>query len=187
MFFFLCVFFPLLTMPPQGCDKLNPFSGVPAALSSCDMLCAGDALEICGGPNALNVYRFENVAPVLAALASSTSVVNTLITLVNSVTSANVGTVGPVSVHPIFLASFTYSFQQIVSGINGVASSISSTTSASGSAVNVSINCLNLTQNLTYLLLQGGNIPLTDAKASQALSGLIGVRLQTFFSVLIGY
>lgn len=82
-----------------GCDTLNPFSGVPAPMSTCAMLCAGDVLEICGGPNALNIYQFQNAAPVLAALASSSSVVSTLTTLVNSATSSNIQTVGLVNIN----------------------------------------------------------------------------------------
>lgn len=32
--------------------------GGPADATDCDMICAGDGTEFCGGPNRLNVYNY---------------------------------------------------------------------------------------------------------------------------------
>jgi hypothetical protein len=61
------------------------------------MPCAANSFEICGGPLALEVYQFQNVAPILSALAALNGPTNALAALVNSVTSSNVQTIGPVS------------------------------------------------------------------------------------------
>jgi len=40
------------------CGNSFENSGAPIAASSCNMLCAGNSSEFCGGPNALNVYNY---------------------------------------------------------------------------------------------------------------------------------
>ena len=37
--------------------------GAPAAASDCNMVCAGNSSEFCGGPNRLNVYNNTGTAP----------------------------------------------------------------------------------------------------------------------------
>ncbi|KAG6890187.1 hypothetical protein C0995_010892 [Termitomyces sp. Mi166 len=40
------------------CGNAIANGGVPAAASDCNMLCAGNSQEFCGGPNRLNVYNY---------------------------------------------------------------------------------------------------------------------------------
>ncbi|KAJ3556376.1 hypothetical protein NM688_g2060 [Phlebia brevispora] len=44
-----------------GLDFSN--GGAPAALTDCNMPCAGNGSEFCGGPNRLNVYNFTGTLP----------------------------------------------------------------------------------------------------------------------------
>jgi len=44
------------------CDTVISNGGLPIPASSCNMACQGDSSELCGGPNALNVYNFTGTA-----------------------------------------------------------------------------------------------------------------------------
>jgi len=44
------------------CDTAISNGGVPIAATSCNMACQGNSSELCGGPNALNVYNFSGTA-----------------------------------------------------------------------------------------------------------------------------
>lgn len=47
-----------LTVHGLDCGDAFANGGVPAAASDCNMLCAGNSEEFCGGPNRLNVYNY---------------------------------------------------------------------------------------------------------------------------------
>ena len=40
----------------EDCGNTFSNGGAPIAASDCDMVCTGASSELCGGPNALNVY-----------------------------------------------------------------------------------------------------------------------------------
>lgn len=48
------------------CGNTVANGGMPAT-SGCNMLCAGNRTEYCGGPNRLNLYEFEAVRYVMTA------------------------------------------------------------------------------------------------------------------------
>ncbi|KEY70677.1 hypothetical protein S7711_02276 [Stachybotrys chartarum IBT 7711] len=54
------------------CGNTVANGGMPAT-SGCNMLCAGNSTEYCGGPNRLNVYEFEAISPT-----TTTTTVDTL-------------------------------------------------------------------------------------------------------------
>lgn len=54
------------------CGNLIGAGGVPAPASDCNMLCSGNNLESCGGPNRLNVYQNTNAPPTTAPSSPST-------------------------------------------------------------------------------------------------------------------
>ncbi len=57
--------------------------GAPATASDCNMVCAGNSSEFCGGPNRLNVYNYSTatgnggngggIGPVLTGLPGTWS------------------------------------------------------------------------------------------------------------------
>lgn len=44
--------------PFLDCGSSISNGGAPAAAGDCNMLCAGNSSEFCGGPNRLNAYNF---------------------------------------------------------------------------------------------------------------------------------
>lgn len=40
------------------CGQAVLHGGAPTPLADCNMACAGDATQMCGGPNRLNVYDY---------------------------------------------------------------------------------------------------------------------------------
>ena len=44
-----------LTVPVAVCDTQIENGGAPTPLTDCNMACAGNGTELCGGPNRLNV------------------------------------------------------------------------------------------------------------------------------------
>ena len=46
--------------PVCGSAVIN--GGAPISSSSCNMICGGNSSEICGGPNALNVYNYTGTS-----------------------------------------------------------------------------------------------------------------------------
>ena len=53
------------------CANTLRTSGVPAPEADCNMQCAGNEYELCGGPNRLNV--FHNAAAVVSAAGPATN------------------------------------------------------------------------------------------------------------------
>lgn len=99
---FSCILFSFLYAKYEyaGCDTtLNPNAGTLAA-SSCTTPCQANPFELCGGTNAMNIYRLQNVPVITTALFTLTTAIQTVAALVNTVTSSNVETVGPVSQTP---------------------------------------------------------------------------------------
>ncbi|KAI0820881.1 hypothetical protein BC628DRAFT_1412846 [Trametes gibbosa] len=45
------------------CDTAIQNGGAPTPLTDCNMACAGNSSELCGGPNRLNVYNFTGTLP----------------------------------------------------------------------------------------------------------------------------
>jgi hypothetical protein len=43
---------------PLDCGSTLANGGVPTPASDCNMVCAGNSSEFCGGPNRLNVYNY---------------------------------------------------------------------------------------------------------------------------------
>ena len=41
----------------EGCGNVISSPGAPIAESACNQACVGDSTEVCGGPNALQVYQ----------------------------------------------------------------------------------------------------------------------------------
>jgi hypothetical protein len=55
-----------------GAGSVNQTSLVPAT-SGCDMICTGNALEYCGGPDRLNLYMLNGIISTSISSSSSTS------------------------------------------------------------------------------------------------------------------
>lgn len=82
-------------------DNLNgvnlPTAPPTLPATSCNLTCTTSPLELCGGVNAVQLYHFENLTPVLRALALPLPTGNAVLSLIQSVTATNVATVAPVS------------------------------------------------------------------------------------------
>ncbi|KAF2651061.1 WSC-domain-containing protein [Lophiostoma macrostomum CBS 122681] len=55
------------------CDNSLPSASLPATDGRCNMPCANNASEICGGPNGLNVYQLSPVSTSSSTVSTSTS------------------------------------------------------------------------------------------------------------------
>jgi hypothetical protein len=66
--------------------------------SSCNVTCTNSPRELCGGTGAVQLYHFENLTPVLRALAGPSLTGSAVIAVILGVTAANAATVGPVSI-----------------------------------------------------------------------------------------
>ncbi|KAI0065083.1 WSC-domain-containing protein [Artomyces pyxidatus] len=73
--------------------KIEPGLSIPE--SACDQACIGDSSEVCGGPNSLQIYVFQNSAQVVADLQELADLSATLSGILDGITVANLQTAGP--------------------------------------------------------------------------------------------
>ena len=51
-----------------GCGNEINSPGAPISQSACNQACTGDSTEVCGGPNALQLYNFTGANPLGASV-----------------------------------------------------------------------------------------------------------------------
>ena len=54
-----------------GCGNEINSPGVPISQSSCNRACTADNTEVCGGPDALQLYKFTGTYPNGASVVST--------------------------------------------------------------------------------------------------------------------
>ncbi|KAI0065296.1 WSC-domain-containing protein [Artomyces pyxidatus] len=69
--------------------------GLSLPQSACDQACVGNSSEVCGGPNALEVYVFQNSPQVVGDLQELIGLTDSLADFITAITAANVQTTGP--------------------------------------------------------------------------------------------
>ncbi|KAI0263595.1 hypothetical protein BC834DRAFT_971278 [Gloeopeniophorella convolvens] len=81
----------------QECWCGNQISapGAPISQESCNQACVGNNTEVCGGPNALELYLFQNSPQVIGDLQELNGLSESLAGFLDNITASNVQTTGP--------------------------------------------------------------------------------------------